>query len=374
MRHEGRVGMRHKHLLYRLSIQGARLAATALAVAALTRPVPSAAQAPAAQEAVAQAPVAQAPVTPPSVAPSAGAETPPPAPQRAAYVIGIDDQIVVRVADNAELGDKPQRVDQNGEIKLPMVGRVQAAGLTAQQLEAELINRYKVFLTEPDVAVSVSESRSQPVSIVGAVTTPGVKQLDGRKTLVEMLLQAGGVTADAGPTLTLTRRLERGRIPLPGAKDDPTGQFSTVDIELQPLVDGRAPANDVVLQPNDIISVSKADVVYVIGEVGHAGLLPLVRGNSISVLQAVSASGGVLRTAKPRESRILRPVPGQEARVEVPVDLDKIMRGKASDITLLAGDILVVPDNPGRRAAAKAVEVAIQSGITIATYGLIRPY
>ena len=54
------------------------------------------------------------------------------------------------------------------------------------------------------------------------------------------------------------------------------------------------------------------------------------------------------------------------------VDLEKIMRGKASDVSLLAGDILVVPDNPGKRAAAKAVEVAIQSGITIATYGLIR--
>lgn len=291
-----------------------------------------------------------------------------------ANLIGPEDQIVIRVADNPDLSDKPQRVDTNGEIRLPMIGRVQAAGLTPQQLEAELAARYKVFLNEPDVMVAVLESRSQPVSIVGAVSQPGVRQLDGRKTLLDLLLMAGGATAEAGPTLTLTRRLEFGRVPLPVAKDDDSAQFSVAEIPLRPLLDGRSPGNNVVLQPNDVITVSKAEVVYVIGEVGKPGPVPLLRGNSVSVLEAVSTIGGVLKTAKVTDARILRPVAGSEARNELPVDLGLILAGKADDVALMPGDILVVPEKgtAGKSAVTRALEGALQLGIAIGTYGLVR--
>ena len=304
--------------------------------------------------------------------PKPAASAQPGASNRSAYVIGPDDQIVVRVADNPELSDKPQKVDLNGELWLPMIGRLQAAGLTPKQLEAALTARYKVFLNEPDVMVAVLESHSQPVSIVGAVGQPGVKQIDGRKTLGEMLLMAGGASADAGPLVTLTRRVDRGRIPLPNAKDDPSGQFSTAEIELRPLLEGRAPTTDVVLQPNDVISVSKAQVVFVIGEVGRAGPQTLQKGNSMSVLEAVSAAGGVLKTAAPGNARILRPVAGTETRTELPIDISKILAGKSSDVALLGGDILIVPDSKGKRAAARALEIAITTGVAVGTYGLIR--
>jgi polysaccharide export outer membrane protein len=289
-----------------------------------------------------------------------------------ANVIGVDDQIVVRVADNPDLSDKPQRVDPNGEIRLPMIGRVQAGGLTPQQLEAELTSRYKVFLNEPDVMVAVLESRSQPVSVVGAVATPGVRQVDGRKSLVEMLLMAGGAASDAGPTVTVTRRLERGRIPLLTAKDDSSGQFSTVDIELRPLLEGRSPAMDIQLQPNDVITVSKAEMIFVIGEVGKAGPLPLLRGNSMTILEAVSSAGGVLRTAAAGDARILRAAAPNQVRAETPVDIPKILAGKANDIALNPGDILVVPDSTSKRATTRILEAAIQAGLTIGTYGIIR--
>lgn len=291
-----------------------------------------------------------------------------------ANLIGPEDQIVVRVAENPELSDKPQRVDANGEIRLPMIGRVQAAGLTPMQLEMELAARYKVFLNEPDVMVAVLESRSQPVSVVGAVSQPGVRQLDGRKTLLEMLLMAGGATSEAGPTLTLTRRLEFGRIPLPTAKDDASGQFNVAEIALRPLLDGKTPGNNITLQPNDVITVSKAEVVYVIGEVGRPGAVPLLRGNSVSVLEAVSTIGGVLKTAKIDEARILRPVAGTEARSEVPVDLGLILAGKADDVAMSPGDILVVPEkgSTGKRAVTRALEAALQLGIMVGSYGLVR--
>ena len=72
-----------------------------------------------------------------------------------------------------------------------MIGRIQAAGLTSQQLEAALTEKYTVFINETDIMVAVLESRSQPVSLIGAVSTPGVRQLDGRKTLLQVLLLAG---------------------------------------------------------------------------------------------------------------------------------------------------------------------------------------
>ena len=149
------------------------------------------------------------------------------------------------------------------------MGRVHAAGLTLDQLEAELTTRLKEFMLEPDVAITVTEFRSQPVSVIGAVSESGVRQLEGRKTLIEMLSLAGGVTADAGPTLRISRRLDQGPIPLPNAAADQTGAFSIADVDLKPLLDGRTPEKNIVIQPHDVIPIPRADMVFVIGEVGR---------------------------------------------------------------------------------------------------------
>src|SRR5438874_3482475 len=133
------------------------------------------------------------------------------------YLLGPGDQIVIRAANAPDISEKPIRIDLGGIINMPTIGRVQAGGLTVEALEAELVKRLKVYLEEPDVAVSVTEYQSQPVSIFGEVMTPGVHQLEGRKTLVEMLSLAGGLKDEAGPSIRITRRLEYGPIPLPGA-------------------------------------------------------------------------------------------------------------------------------------------------------------
>ena len=98
---------------------------------------------------------------------------------RTTYRLGPDDQIMIQVADVPDISGKPQRIDPNGDLKLPMVGRVHAAGMTIEQLEAELITRFKVYIKEPDVAVTVTEFHSQPVSVIGAVGTSGVQSARG---------------------------------------------------------------------------------------------------------------------------------------------------------------------------------------------------
>src|SRR5438105_1969108 len=94
-----------------------------------------------------------------------------------AYVLNTDDQILIRAANVPEITEKTVRVDTNGFINLPTVGRVQAAGMTAEQVEAEMTKRLKVYLENPEVVVSVAEFRTQPVSVIGEVTTPGVQQI-----------------------------------------------------------------------------------------------------------------------------------------------------------------------------------------------------
>ena len=292
--------------------------------------------------------------------------------ERGSYVLGPEDQILIRAVNVPDISEKPIRLDPKGEINMPLIGRIRAAGLTAEQLEAEVIKRLKVYLEEPDVAVTVAEFHSQPVSVIGEVRTPGVHQVQGRQTLVEMLSLAGGVLPDAGPNVRITRRMQYGRIPLPGAADDPTGRFSIASVDIRSLIEAKNPEKSIVISPYDIISVPKAEIVYVIGDVGKVGPLVLSEGKTISVLQAISSSGGVLRTAATSQAKILRPIMGGPKRAELPIDLKKIMKGQTNDLPLLAGDILFVPNSTTKRATTRAIEVAIQMGSLAGTYSVIR--
>lgn len=291
-------------------------------------------------------------------------------PVRSTYVLGPDDQIIIQVSDVPEISGKSQRIDPDGDLRLPMVGRVRAAGLTLEKLEQELVTRLKVYIQEPDVSVSIADFRSQPVSVIGAVGSSGIHQLQGRKTLIEMLSLAGGVTAEAGPTVRVTRRREFGPIDVAGAMGDPTGEYSIVEIDVKALMEARTPERNIVIRPHDVISIPRADVVYVVGEVGKSGSVPLANGTSISVMEAVSFSGGVLRTAKSQNARVLRKVDGEERRQEIDIDLKAIMNGKADDIPLMAGDIVIVPDSPGRRITTRLLEAVLQVGLIVTSYGI----
>jgi polysaccharide biosynthesis/export protein len=291
---------------------------------------------------------------------------------RSSYLLGAGDQILIRASNVPDISEKPIRIDLNGFFNMPMIGRVEAGGLTVDQLQDEIAKRLKVYLEEPDVAVSVVEYQSQPVSVFGEVTTPGVHQLQGRKTLVEILAMTGGVKPEAGPTVRITRRLENGRIPLPGAKDDPSGKFSVAELELKPLVQAKTPQNDIEIEPYDIISVPKAEFVYIAGDVTKSGALTLTERPTMLIMEALSSTGGVTKTSDAKRARILRSVPGSSRREQVPVDIARIMNGKSEDVELQAGDILFVPGSTSKKATMRALEAAIQTGTIVLTYGVIR--
>ena len=200
------------------------------------------------------------------------------------YILGPNDQITIRALQAEEISDKTYRLGSDGDLTLPMIGRFKAAGLTAGQLESELASKLEKYIRHPEVAVTVTEFHSQPVSVIGAVATPGIVQLQGKKTLVEVLSMAGGLRNDAGQRVTITRRQESGMLPLSGARPDATGQFSIAEVRLKDLLEARKPEQNIAIQSNDIISVPRAETIYVLGAVNKAGGFVLNDRDNLSVL------------------------------------------------------------------------------------------
>jgi polysaccharide export outer membrane protein len=286
---------------------------------------------------------------------------------RSTYLVGPNDQLTVHITE-MEDSERVVRITPEGYINLPMIGRVRAAGLTVAELESDLTKKMGAFVRRPQVSVDIKEFRSQNVSIIGAVNKPGVHQLEGQKTLIEMLSSAEGLRPDAGYSVRITRELKYGRIPLPNAKDDEGKLFSVAELSLKNIMESKNPADNIIVQPNDVISVPRAEMVYVIGEVKKSGGFVLTERKSISVLQALSLAEGVLPTGSPQNAKILRAAADGASRGETTINVKKLLAGKSVDVGLNADDILFIPTNAVKRAGIRALEAAIQTGTGLLIY------
>jgi polysaccharide export outer membrane protein len=283
-------------------------------------------------------------ICPDGCAQSGGAEESKPVRRIGGNVIGPEDTITITALNIDEISDS-WRIGSLGDITLPIVGKVQAGGLTVEQFEAELKAKLKRFVLEPEVYVYISEFRSQPVTVTGPVEKPGTMQLQGSKTLFDVLVRAG--PNEAGPTLTLMREVARGSIPHPGARDVPGGQYSILELNLKDVMTGRGEAANIAVLPYDIITVSVPKpqrFVHISGEVVKPGSVELVTHDSISLMKVVAVAGGLTRVAKGK-SMIMHINPeGIQTSVAV-VDIKQIAQGKAKDLELTAGDVVVVPSS-----------------------------
>ncbi len=292
-----------------------------------------------------------------------------PANATAPYLLGPEDQLSIHVADLEDISDNPVRIDPNGYLDLPLVGRVHAAGQPVEELRSLLSRRLAKYIESPDITINVLEYHSQPVSILGSVNSPGLHQLQGPKTLIDMLSMAGGLRQDAGPQLTITRQMKWGRLPLPGARVDSTGQFSSADLSVSSIMNGSAPADNIPVRPEDVISVSKAEVVYVVGQVKRSGGFTLNSHQSISVLRALSLAEGLDVNAAPKRARIMRADNGEPSpTAEVTVDVQKILEGKAPDQPLYANDILFIPNSLAKSTMKQVAQAMLQAATGAAIY------
>jgi polysaccharide biosynthesis/export protein len=274
---------------------------------------------------------------------SAIAEQPP-------YVLGPGDVVEVVVFGNPEVS-RTVTVRPDGMISLPLVGEVEAAGLTPEQLREKITPLIAAFVRQPRVTVIVREFRRIRVSVLGQVSHPGVFELSQGAAVLDALAAAAGLTPDAGLG---EARIIRG-------SDPPT----IIDLE-QLLLQGNLSFN-LPLESGDTLFVldDSSARVYVLGQVTHPGVVPL-RG-ALTALQALTISGGPTTRALLSNAQVIRrgspsPVAPQTVPVNttvvarqegppikvMPVDLAKVILDGdiARDILLRRGDILYVPENP----------------------------
>lgn len=265
--------------------------------------------------------------------------------------IAAGDLVEVSVYAIPEL-TQTSRVSGTGTMPLPLIGEVPVAGLTAAQAGDAVRDRLEKggFVKHPSVTVFVKEYATQGVSVLGEVEKPGVYPVLGARRLYDLISAAQGLTQKAGKTVTITHR------------DDPAHP-STSTISADPA---QSMGSNVEVFPGDTIVVSKAGVVYVVGDVGRPGGFIMDKNENLTVLQALALAEGAKNTAALSRAKVIRRE--GSTHVEIPVAVQKIMQAKAPDLTLQAEDILFVPSSLGKSAARRGMEAALQTAIGVAIY------
>ena len=274
--------------------------------------------------------------------------------------LGPGDVIAIHALHVPEFPKEPVKVAEDGSIDLPMIGCIQAVRLSPLQLAVEIRKRLDAFVRDPEVSVDVVEVKSRPVSVMGAVKSPGVYQLNAPKRLLDVLAGAGGVEETAGSVVHVNRPRTSGPISLVGATE--SADSYSAQISLPDLVEGRSLESNIVIMPHDVITIPRAKLVYVIGEVRKSGGFVLRERENISVLQAISLAEGLTVTAGSKNAKIIRPSEDGSAKTELPVNVKSILAGKSPDVPLHPNDILFVPNSAAKNATLRGIESAIQMG------------
>jgi polysaccharide export outer membrane protein len=246
------------------------------------------------------------------------------------YRIGSKDLLEITVFDLPELS-QTVRVSEDGSITLSLLGKVEVAGLTAQDLEKKLAELLDQQYTK-NARVTVFIKEFQKVAVLGAVGRPGMYELVGPTTVLQMISQAGGLTAQAMNELYVLRQ----------GKDAIKTRI-TVDLE-DLVINGNQELN-ILLQPKDevIIPIDQLRNVFVYGEVRNPGAIAFLQSKRITLLQAIAQAGGTTEWAKKTRVIIKRKDRKTGTEMKIPVNLKKLISGRTSDIMLEEGDVIIVP-------------------------------
>jgi len=237
-----------------------------------------------------------------------------------AYRIGPGDTLEIQVFGQDDLTGA-HAVGASGSLDFPLLGKVDAQGLTVQALDDRITAALgEKYLKSPQVQVVVKAYGSQRVVVQGAVKKPGLYHLSGPTMILDIIAEAGGVAEEGVSEVRIKH-------------DDPNRPDTVVSLEELMAKGGRG----VQLAAGDLVDVSKPLVVYVDGEVNKPGAVSYTEG--LTVTQALTRSGGHKSTAKLRDAYILR---GSE-RMEI--NIKKILAGRSADVALKPNDQLILKES-----------------------------
>jgi polysaccharide biosynthesis/export protein len=287
------------------------------------------------------APAAAPPLAapPPAVPPAPAVSLVPPARDDGDYKLAPKDQINLTVHGQKDL-TRTLRVSQSGTITVPLVGEVQAAGLSTPELERRIEDRLRGgYLMNPRVSVMVSEFQGRQFMVMGAVQQPGAFPLKANHTTMMLALsEAKGVKESADRVAYVLRAHPR------------PGEPQPVMVDLDALLRQGHPGHNVVVEPGDSVYVPEANTYYVAGEVEKKGAFVLRRETTLA--RALTEAGGVTKRAATGEIRVIRTGPTGEKQEIGAFDLQAVMSGdRRQDIPLQAQDVVVVPESGAKRAA-----------------------
>jgi len=246
------------------------------------------------------------------------------------YRIGPKDLLEITVFELPEL-NQTVRVSEDGSITLSLLGKVDVAGLTAQELEKRIATLLDQQFTK-GAHVTVFIKEYQKVSVIGAVGNPGQYEIVGPTTLLHVIAQAGGLTAQATNELFIYR-----------VNGD--GKQDRIAIRLEDLtINGNQDLN-ILIQPKDVVMVpiDQTLTVFVYGEVKSPGAIPYQSSKRITLVQAIAQAGGTTEWAKRTKILIKRTDRRTGKEVRFTVNLKKMINGKINDLVLEQGDVVIVP-------------------------------
>lgn len=277
---------------------------------------------------------------------------------RPSYILGPGDQLDITVFNYEEFtGSKVVLPD--GTITLPMIGRVEAVGLTTEQLAQELTTQLNVFLVDPVVTVGLSVLRPVLVTVAGEVQRPGPIQL---RSLTTTNLTIGGNTIEGTPTVSvalieaggITQQADIRQIAL--RRYSPDGNSQPIIINFWDAIGSDNATQDFILQDGDSIYVPRLDPnttldrrliarasfapdtvrVRVVGEVNNPGEVQVPPDSSLS--SAVAIAGGPTEDA--RLSRVAFVRMNESGQIERQL-LD--LRNLTDTYQVQDGDVIIVP-------------------------------
>lgn len=250
----------------------------------------------------------------------------------AGYRLGPRDRVAIRVFEEPGLSGE-FTVNEDGTIRLPLVGNVPAEGLTedgfALRLK-EVLERQ--LLQRASVSVEILEFRSRPISVLGAVRQPGNLNFSGRLTLLEAITAAGGLTASHGDSIHILRRASN-------------GLTDQVSVPIDDLLVRADPDVNLPIFANDLINVPAAAevTVYLLGEVASPGAISFKSTERVTLLAAIARAGGLTERAS-KKIRIQRPGPAGKPD-EIVVRYKRVLAGEEPDPELQRGDVIIVKES-----------------------------